>query len=522
MEFPYISKGESVLKCIVSEERDKFLAKASLADLTKYIPKIDFSKNVQFLGIAFNAFVANRVNKNDDACDSKTAVELAKLFVNNCINVEHKRDRVVGFILNYAFTKFGSDEPLTEEEALATTDPFNVTLGGVIWRIVNPDLANYVEKCSDPTDENYEKISTSWEIGFTDLNIAEINGESKNLSDAKIITDSKEVDKIKEYLKAYGGKGYKGDISYYRILSGDTLPLGIGLTNHPAADVKGIATSKTEEVKNEGKESTDAERKSTDADLDKNKETAKNISQNKENNVIEERKVSMSVKITKIEDITDGLLKEATASQITDWIKEQLKTADETFTTEKNKLQNEVTAAKEAQEKLVAEQTKLQEDLKKINASLETLQKEKEARAKQDSFNTRMAALDSEFDLTEAEREVIASDIASFDDTAFDGYKKKLDVLLAAKKKCAKSAEKPGEKKEEKPGMKEEKEEKECKASTETTTEAKTVVENAIDNSEKDKAKLAAAATAQPASIIDKFQKAFGLDQWISDIKLTD
>ena len=527
--YPFFSQGNAVIKSVVSEEKDKFLAVASLAELGKYIPNIDTAKNVDLLGIAFNIFVANRVNKNDDVCDSKTAVAIAKLFINKPINVEHKRDKVVGVATNYAFTQFGSNKPLTEEEALATSDPFNVTLGGIVWRVVNQKLAKLIEECSDPTSEHYEKISASWEVGFLDFAIASVDGESKNLSDAEIITSQDDIKTLKGYMKAFGGKGFKGEKKLYRLIQGDALPLGTGLTGSPAGEVLGVATEETTNEEKE-KEKEMLGETSIAAKIDKDTE---NISQNKEIVVIQERKaLAMSVKITKLEDITDDLLKQATASEITEWVKSQMKLADESYQSEKTQLETQIKASKEASDKLQADQAKLQEDLKKVNESLAALQSEKEARVKQDAFNTRMAGLDKDFTLSDAEREVIAKNIANHDETAFAAYRKELDVLLAAKKKgaCGKckkaTAECKCEQEEEMDAKKckakaseENKEQQEAKASTEDKKQA---VEKALENAEKTNEQLAAAASAQEPTLLDKYAKAFGVDQWISDIKLTE
>ena len=44
--------------------------------------------------------------------------------------------------------------------------PFNITLGGVIWRVANRDLSEVIEESSDPTSEKYMNISASWELRF--------------------------------------------------------------------------------------------------------------------------------------------------------------------------------------------------------------------------------------------------------------------------------------------------------------------------------------------------------------------
>ena len=85
-KFKYKTVFSSVLKPLVSEEKDKYLALASLREIKDFIPEIDTLENVDLMPIAFNAAVANRVNKNGDVIDSQTAVEIYKNFIKNGIN----------------------------------------------------------------------------------------------------------------------------------------------------------------------------------------------------------------------------------------------------------------------------------------------------------------------------------------------------------------------------------------------------------------------------------------------------
>ena len=78
----YTSIFSSEVKTIVSEEKDKYLALASLLDLEKFVPQIDTEKDVDLLPIAFNAFVANRVNKNGDVINTDTALSMYNNFKN--------------------------------------------------------------------------------------------------------------------------------------------------------------------------------------------------------------------------------------------------------------------------------------------------------------------------------------------------------------------------------------------------------------------------------------------------------
>ena len=68
----YTTIFSSTIKPLVPEEKDKYLAMASMLDIGDFIPDIDIEANVDLLPVAFNAFVANRVNKNGDVIDTKT------------------------------------------------------------------------------------------------------------------------------------------------------------------------------------------------------------------------------------------------------------------------------------------------------------------------------------------------------------------------------------------------------------------------------------------------------------------
>ena len=66
----YTTIFSSTVKPVINEDKDKYLALASMVELEKFIPEVDTEKNIDLLPVAFNACVANRVNKNDDVVDS--------------------------------------------------------------------------------------------------------------------------------------------------------------------------------------------------------------------------------------------------------------------------------------------------------------------------------------------------------------------------------------------------------------------------------------------------------------------
>jgi hypothetical protein len=243
--FPYNSIFAKItIKPIVSQDKDKYLAMASLEEVRAFLPKIDSASNVDVLPVAFNACVVNRVNKNDDVIDTATALATYKNFLFKQINVEHNRKNVIGVILTAGFSEFGTDKPLTEDQVKGMSGPFNITLGGLVWRIVDSDLANLIEDSNDPTSGNYMKVSASWELGFTDYKIVLMPKGQKNLENGTIIEDAEEINKYKNKLSNLGGDGTTIDDQHVcRMPCVDVLPLGIGFTERPAADVEGVATA---------------------------------------------------------------------------------------------------------------------------------------------------------------------------------------------------------------------------------------------------------------------------------------
>ena len=83
MKFKYKTQFSSPVRPVVSEEKDKYLAMASLQKIKKFLPDIDVEKDIDLLPIAFNSFVANRVNKNGDVVDTKVAIDIFEHFKNN-------------------------------------------------------------------------------------------------------------------------------------------------------------------------------------------------------------------------------------------------------------------------------------------------------------------------------------------------------------------------------------------------------------------------------------------------------
>lgn len=474
MSFKYITTFSSVLKPLVSEEKDKYLALASLAEVGSFIPDVDTEKNVDLLPVAFNAAVVNRVNRNGDVIDSLTALASYKDFINKPINFEHNREKIVGVILTAGFSEFGSDTPLTEDQVKDLKGPYNITLGGVIWKIANPNLATMIEDSSDSTSANYQKISASWELGFNEYNLIVIEGESKNIEDGSEISDASEIETLKANLRTFGGSGkIDKSKSLYRKVIGNVVPLGIGLTETPAADVKGVATIKIEE-----KQQPEEENISKIENLDVN-----TLIDNK------------AMKITSLKDINDENLKQATASQISDLIEQELKTASEKFAVEKASVESQLKSTKESLDTLVANQDSLQKEISALKEALSTAEAEKQKILASEKFNERMSAFDAEYDLDAETRQILATEIAEMEDSAFAAFKDKMAVFMKSKKKGQKNDKKEDD--------------KESKASVAQ------IVEEVTDKAEKQVVDIPMTSSASQTSLFEKYKQAFDYDGFV-------
>ena len=442
-------------------------------------------KQVDLLPVAFNAFVANRVNKNGDVVDTDTALAFYKDFKNKPINIEHNRDRVIGTILTAGFSEFGTDKPMTEEEIKEVKGPFNVTLGGVIWKVVNQRIADAIEESGDPSSEDYMKISASWELGFKDYNLVLLEGSDKNIENGLIVDNEDAVASMEKDLKALGGEGRTKDgMSVYRKVVGEVVPLGIGLTETPAADVQGVSTKKTVE---------DPKEEKTFAEVE-------NTSQNAEKTVIIQNEEKTIMKIESIKDITNDSLKELSASAVSDFIESELKEASERFSAEKAQVESNLKEAQEKIEAVTADYDKIKAELDSVAEKLGTLETEKAEKEAEELFSQRMASLDEKYALEAEDREVLATQIKDLDSEGWDAFAKNIEVLLRDK-----SREVLAKKEDE--ASKEVEVEEESKASEE-------VVDEAIERGEQEESSIPASTQASEATTYDKYKKAFEIDQF--------
>lgn len=240
-ELPY--KTEFKIKAHVLNPSKDILkeAKASLGDLKGIFPQdIDPETDPDLLYIIGNLAVAGVLNLNDDGLSIEESLSVYKKFEKKQVNLEHDREQIVGFIVKAGLSEFGTDIPLSEDEAKTSNNPFNITVVIALWKVAAKDLCSFL---LDKASENGNKdLSLSFEVGFDKYQIIELSGNATNFNDAEkiIYNTSPEFNSYDISLKANNGSGKKNGNRIGRALCGRVLPLGAGIVTLPAADVKGL------------------------------------------------------------------------------------------------------------------------------------------------------------------------------------------------------------------------------------------------------------------------------------------
>jgi hypothetical protein len=509
-DFKYSIKFDGIIvQAMVPFDEDKYLAVASIDQLKQYLPKnVDLDVNRDLMGVAFDAFVVNRGNKNGHIISTDVALAMVENFINKPFNIEHNRKVVVGVCTGYGFSEFGSSKPLTLEEVKTMKDPFNVVLSGYVWKIVNPDFASELVESSDPSSNKYLSVSASWELGFNEFNVAKGN---KNLADATIIEKEEEIVELKDRLKVFGGNGFTEDGDMVLLnLQGSVLPLGIGFTNTPAAEVSGVVISydtkeKEAELKNDEDKAAENIHSEEAIEIEDEKIAASEIKMNKKSVPEENKNVKNIMQLKNIDDITEDSIKEVAASQVREFISNRIADLAKEW---QSKVEEKETALKAAEDQIAELKTSLESikaDSDKVKEEFTKIQEDLKAKEIEANFQRRMALLDEEFDLTDEDRSIIAEDLNSIEnDEQFEKWYKKFSTFAAAKKKSDKKFV-PFKKEDEE---KEDKKDKEEKASEVVASEEKTV-EEVISSAEVKEEVLPNASSPQEVTLVEKISAAF-------------
>jgi hypothetical protein len=522
------------VKVFLPQDNDINIAKAGIDSLKPFLdPSVDLEKNYDMIGVAFNAFVVNRANKNGQVISTDVALSSVENFKFKPMNIEHKRKNVAGLITSYGFSEYGTDKPLTLEDVKNKKDAFNVVLSGFVWRVVNDEFASKLEASSDPSSQSYLSISTSWEMGFKDFNVAK---GSQNLSEAIIFSSEEEISQLKDKLSHFGGKGLDEDGQpIYINLVGEVLPLGIGFTTNPAADVKGVKVFGSDDLEMQPANDEEADDDSTEVDASNVKltessqlsespvETNINIISNKldseqiaaSENFEQEKneKENNKMLIKSIQDLNDDSLKQICATDIRALFEEEIKKASEKFAEEQSAKDSVIAESEKTKAELESQLEELKQVGEQLKAELEKIKIEAEAREIEETFQNRMTTLDEEFDLNDEERQVIGEQIKNLDTDSFEKWYKAFNVFAKGKNKKIMMEKKSADEKM--------KEEKEGRASSEKKESAE-VIASEQEKKEQEAAfvleKVEAEEVALPNGAVaedtlrQKFAKAFNSD----------
>lgn len=425
----------------VNDKKEFQTSSASLKNLQSLLPQ-NANKDTELLYTFFNGAVANRFNLNDDGINGLSAIQIAKYFINKPTNLDHERKDVVGHIINYGFSSFDPDNKiLSEQEAANLSVPFNMSFGGVVYKNVDPDFIEILESASDEKSENYNRISTSWEIGFNNFYIA--IGNSRNLNECQIISDSDEMGKYLRYLKAFNGTGKTPDGKLVmRLIVGDIYPLGFGYTMSPAAEVKGVSTLDFDNELTEAAASFDKIEIKNIYQLDKKQ------SHDTENHVNQkETEINMN-----INELTDWLTKQSkeSATFTQEAAANIAKTISDEVASKSKDYSEQISKEKEAKAEIEKAKAELENKVKELSEKSEATEKELEAlkkaeasREAQATFNGRMEEIDSLYDFDKDEKAIIAKEISALASSkeAFDEFKARAAILYKKQSKSSKEEE---------------------------------------------------------------------------------
>lgn len=446
MNFKYKTAFSHEIKASDKDvKNNKFTSEASLEQLKSLVPEdIDFKRNIDLIGLAFNAAVINQFNKNDDGIDTATAMAIKDYFVHKPTNIEHNKKKIVGHIVSSAFSRSYNDE-IFEINNQDSKEPFNLALGAVIYSNANQEFADLALRSVNPNDELYQSVSASWELGFNDYVIA---AGSRKLSEAEIITNVKHISELSEYLKAFDGEGeMKDGTPIYRLVVGEVYPLGIGFTANPAAEVKGIYIhkDKKKEIELDDQEAQEIERIEVD---NKNffEKSEKNISQNENLHVIESiNKISTMEKKELLEDFKAILeekmpghdFSQETVANVGRVIGDAIKSKSEQYEKELRALEEHKLEFEKSEQALKEDIEDLRSKLTSAEEQVSKLNEEIEARKSEEAFNARMDEIDATYELSDEDRKVLVAEIQSvgLEDSDFEEYKSKLAVMWAHKNK---------------------------------------------------------------------------------------
>lgn len=436
---------------------------------------------IDLVPVSFEACNVNMFNKKGHGISSLSAKQIAKDFIYKPINIEHKRKNVIGVITGRFFSHFDKDnrgwQIWEEDDILNSIEPYNISLSGFVWPIVDESIVEYIESASNENSENYLAVNASWEMSFKNYSVALLPEGSNLLKDAEeVISKGARKSEALKHLISNGGTGVFEGRKVCILVEGnnDCHSLGVGFTSNPAGYVDGVATEMTFASKEDlndvytSSENSNEESASENEVSKDNPEVLKIDTQNQNigiilkesgqishitpentnkisinaNNIVITDKQNLKEKIMKIKslkDITDENLKEITASTVVDFIKEHVQENIGQWEAKYQEVQKAKTDKEGELATIKANNEKLANENKEFAEKLEAIAQEIKAKKDQDLFNDRMTAIDEAFDIGDAERVILKDQVKILGENEFDGFFSNLKVLMASKIKQVKA-----------------------------------------------------------------------------------
>lgn len=411
------------------------ISNASAEHLGGLIPEdIDLQKNIDLIAVAFDAAVVNDFNKNGDGIASSAAISIKDLFIHKPCNIEHQKEKIVGHVVSAGFSQFGEGQEFIEVSA-DDTDLFNISLGAVVYKTVAPEFADMVLESSDPESDSYQDVSASWEIGFNEYAIA----IGPNVANAEIITDPEEVDSLSSNLKSFGGSGMLEDgRPINRLIVGEIYPLGIGFTNNPAANVKGLMVKKIDKRET----LLDKQDKRQDNIVEEKSSLLKSetVIQNEETfflNTMEKQELLKDIEQLLSEKAAAKDFSDEAIANITKVFHDAIREKSQEYVEQVEQAKAEKSEAESKNEELQQTLSDFQNKLDQTEQKLQALEDEKLLAQTQAAFDSRMTCVEDLYELEDEDRKVIASELSelSLEEEAFAAYQEKLAVVFKSKSK---------------------------------------------------------------------------------------
>ena len=435
-EYKYTTTFDSVVFAS-SDFEESNISKASLEALRPLIPSdIDLDRNIDLLGVAFNAAVVNKFNKNGDGIDSEAAVRIKDYFVHKPTNIEHDRDKIVGHIVSAGFSKYDdSSELMSDDEALIEENAYNIALAAVVYKTASKEFSDLVINSTDAESDYYATVSASWEVGFNDYVIS-VGGD--DLHQSTIISDPQEIKAYSPYLKSLGGKGIlKDGRKVNRLIVGEIYPLGIGFTSNPAADVKGLIAEKGEPQPAKSNRNEPIDKLITKSKKTSHSSQENVLNKEPNNNIMDKETIINEFRAALDEKLGNQDFSEESVASIPKVFIEAIREKGEQYVADLDKAKAEKEEAVQAQNSLQEKMGEVEQQLQSTQEKLAALEEENAAREAEVRFNSRMEVLSEIYELDEEDSKIVASELASLDETedSFAGYQEKLAKVWKHKNK---------------------------------------------------------------------------------------